>query len=192
MKIEFIIPTYNRPDNLMMILYSIKSQTIDKWSVHVVADAPYDGYEEVKNHFSGDDRFRFSELNGPHGDWGHTARNYGLSKSQEEWVVMSGDDNYYVPVFVEEFLSAATISPDINFVYCNMVHNYTDNQYIPMVSRPVTNWIDIGNFMTKRQYSKQMRLDTSKVDADGRFAEEYIQKFKGKTAHIKKFLYVHN
>ena len=191
-KIEFIIPTYNRPDKLMVILMSLKVQTVNQWRVHVVADAIYDGYQEVKDYFKNDDRFKFSELNGPHKDWGHTARNYGLEHVEEEWVVMSGDDNYYVPVFVETFLESIKLRKDVNFVHCNLVHNWVRNDYIPLVSVPRVNRIDIGNFMSKSEFAKQLRLDVTKANADGLFVEEYIEKFKGNIIHIEKFLYVHN
>lgn len=191
-KIEFIIPTYDRPEKLMIVLLSIKVQTMDAWKVHIVADAPYDGYEEVKNYFKNDDRFKFSELNGPHNDWGHTARNYGLVNCEEEWVVMSGDDNYYTPLFVETFLKNSVVENDINFVYCNLLHNWVNNEYIPIVSEPKIGRIDIGNFMTRSKFSKQLQLDVTKGNADGLFVEEYIEKFKGNIIHINKFLYVHN
>jgi glycosyltransferase involved in cell wall biosynthesis len=191
-KIEFIIPTYNRPDKLMVILSSLKAQTINQWKVHVVADAIYEGYQEVKDYFKNDDRFKFSELNGPHKDWGHTARNYGLEHLEEEWVIMSGDDNYYVPVFVETFLESIKFRKDVNFVHCNLVHNWIRNDYIALVSVPRVNRIDIGNFMSKSEFAKQLRLDVTKANADGLFVEEYINKFKGNIIHIEKFLYVHN
>lgn len=191
-KIEFIIPTYNRPDKLMIVLMSLKVQTVDRWKVHVVADALYEGYQEVKEYFKNDNRFRFSELNGPHKDWGHTARNYGLQNLEEHWVVMSGDDNYYVPVFVETFLNEAKFRNDVNFIHCNLVHNWVNNDYLPLISVPQVNRIDIGNFMTKSEYAKQLTLDVTKANADGIFVEEYINKFKGGVLHIPKFLYVHN
>jgi glycosyltransferase involved in cell wall biosynthesis len=191
-KIEFIIPTYNRPDKLMIVLLSIKTQTDDRWSVHVVADAQYEGYENVKEYFKNDEKFRFSELNGPHNDWGHTARNYGLQNTKEYWVVMSGDDNYYTPLFVETFLNVVRFRNDVNFVYCNMVHNWVNNDYIPIASAPKVGRIDIGNFMTKSEFAKQLKLDVTKAIADGLFVEEYINKFKSDIIQIQKFLYVHN
>lgn len=191
-KIEFIIPTYNRPDKLMTILSSIKCQSVDKWKVHVVADAVYDGYEEVKNYFKNDERFKFSELNGPHKDWGHTARNFGLQQAEEEWVVMSGDDNYYVPSFVELFLNATKFRNDAHFVYCNMIHNWVNNDYIALISEPFIGRIDIGNFMAKTEYAKQLTLNVTRADADGVFVEEYLSKFKGNVIKLDNFLYVHN
>jgi glycosyltransferase involved in cell wall biosynthesis len=191
-KIEFIIPSYNRPDKLMTILMSIKCQSLNQWKVHVVADAQYEGFDNVRNYFEGDDRFKFSVLNGPHGDWGHTARNYGLEHAEEKWVVMSGDDNYYMPLFVEIFLNSIKMRHDVNFVHCNLVHNWVNNEYISLVSVPKVNGIDIGNFMTRTKFAKQLRLDVTKGNADGIFVEEFNNKFKGNIVHLNQFLYVHN
>ena len=191
MKIEFIIPTYNRPHQLMTVISSIFSQTSDKWKVHVVADAIYPGYQKVKDFFEGDERIRFTELNGPHKDWGHTPRNYGLEHATEEWVVMTGDDNYYMPVFVEDFLSV--VDENTHFVYCNMIHNWTQQQYLHINSIPKLGGIDIGNFMTRTSLSSTMRLDTRNEVADGLFVESFLSKYPtGVVKKINKPLYVHN
>jgi glycosyltransferase involved in cell wall biosynthesis len=191
MKIEFIIPTYNRPNQLMTVISSIFSQSSPNWTIHVVADALYDGYQKVKDYFEGDERIRFSELNGPHKDWGHTARNYGLQLATEEWVVMTGDDNYYMPIFVEDFLNA--VDENTHFVYCNMIHNWTEQQYLLINSIPKVGGIDIGNFMSRTDLSKKIKLDPSKAISDGLFVEEYLTKYNhGIIKKINKPLYVHN
>jgi glycosyltransferase involved in cell wall biosynthesis len=191
MKIEFIIPTYDRPHQLMGVISSIFSQTSPNWKIHVVADAIYDGYQKVKDYFEGDERIKFTELNGPHMDWGHTARNYGLQSATEEWVVMTGDDNYYVPIFVQDFLNE--VDNNTHFVYCNMVHNWTNQQYLVINSRPIPGSIDIGNFMTRTQLSNKLKIDITKGDADGLFVEEYLLKYPyGLVKKINKVLYIHN
>ena len=191
MKIEFIIPTYNRPNQLMGMICSILSQTSPNWTIHVVADAVYDGYQKVKDYFIGDDRIKFSELNGPHKDWGHTARNYGLELATEEWVVMTGDDNYYMPVFVEDFLNC--VDDNTHFVFCNMIHNWTNKDYLHINSVPKLGAIDIGNFMSRTNLSKNIKLDVSNAQSDGLFVEEYLRKYPhGTIKKINKPLYVHN
>ena len=191
-KIEFIIPTYNRPNQLMTIISSIFSQRDNRWKIHVVADGMYDGYQKVKDYFNGDDRIRFSELDVPGRDWGHTPRNYGLEHATEDWVVMSGDDNYYMPVFVDHFLSEGE-KPGTHFVYCDMIHNWTQHQYFYIKSEPKYAAIDIGNFMSKTKNAKQIRLDTTKEAADAVFVEDYLKKFnRVGVKYIPKPLYVHN
>ena len=190
MKIEFIIPTYNRPHQLMTVISSIFSQTIDLWKVHVVADAVYPGYQKVKDFFEGDERIKFTELNGPHKDWGHTPRNYGLEHATEEWVVMTGDDNYYVPTFVSEMLKQ---SQGKHFIYCDMVHNAFG--YMPVRSNIEKGQIDIGNMMFKPELAKGVELDKTDYNADWTFINRYRTKqwFEGDGFHkVNKVLYVHN
>ena len=37
-RIEFVIPTYNRPKEIMVILSSLVAQTNPNWKAHVVID----------------------------------------------------------------------------------------------------------------------------------------------------------
>jgi len=189
MKIEFIIPSFKQPNSLMTILYCLLCQTNKNWSAHVIADGFYEEYEEIKNHFKKHKKVRFSQIDGPNKDWGHTPRNYGLKNLQEEWVVMTGQDNYYAPAFVENFLTAAK-EKDVHFVYCDMIHNHY--QWTLMKSKPVVCNIDIGNFMSKSEYASQMQIDTKSYVGDGLFVEQYLKKFPGKIIYIPSALYVHN
>lgn len=194
--IEFIIPTYNRPYQLLTIIGSILSQTNTNWKIHVVADAPYIGYETIKELFSNIDKIKFTELSGPHNDWGHTPRVYGLENATEEWIAMTGDDNYYTPNFVETFLSR--INPDINFMYCDMLHNHNTEHtpaYHYFDAKPEVNYIDIGNFITRTEMAKLISFNKGSYAADGEFVEKYIERFCKEPHNIKKIkqaLYIHN
>lgn len=191
-KIEFIIPTYNRPDFLMCTINSIVAQRSSDWKIHVVADCPPAGtLDKIMKYFEGDDRIQFTILPERYNDWGHTPRNYGLQTATEDWVVMTGEDNYYMPVFVDNFLEAVT--PKANFVFCNMVHNWTNFQYYAIDCQPSWGKIDIGNFMIKKENGQQMSLNVKNEQADGLFVEEYLKKFpEGEVVKINKILYVHN
>lgn len=191
MKIEFVIPTYNRSLQLLGMLSSISSQTVSDWSIHVIADAPHEGFEVIQNTFAGDPQIRFSTLNGPHKDWGHTARNYGIEHAREEWLVLTSDDNYYFPNFVKEFLTV--VDENTNFIHCDFFHNHFN--WEKQESKIEVNKIDIGNFATRTVHAKNLRLDKSKINADGYFAIEYVQKFCNMPYVVKKIdkaLYVHN
>lgn len=191
-KIEFIIPTYSRKDHLMCIINSIVAQRSDRWKVHVVADCPPDGtLEKIINYFDGEERIKFTILPERYNDWGHTPRNYGVENATEDWVVMTGEDNYYTPIFVDNFLSAVT--PKVGMVFCNMVHNWTNHQYFAIDSEPEYGKIDIGNFMIRRKLAQQMKLNPQIAQADGLYVEEFKVKFpEQKIIKIPKLLYVHN
>jgi glycosyltransferase involved in cell wall biosynthesis len=193
-KIEFIIPTYNRPDFLMCTINSIVAQRSGDWKIHVVADCPPEGtLDKIMNYFEGDDRIQFTILPERYNDWGHTPRNYGMQHATEDWVVMTGEDNYYMPIFVDNFLDSVKERPSAHFVFCNMVHNWTDFQYFAIDCSPIKNKIDIGNFMVKRKCGKKIKLDVTNIAADGDYVEEYLKKFpEGEVLKINKVLYVHN
>jgi glycosyltransferase involved in cell wall biosynthesis len=191
-KIEFIIPTYQRTDHLMCIISSIRAQRSGRWKIHVVADCPPEGtLNGIMDYFKDDSRIKFTILPERYNDWGHTPRNYGLEHATEDWVIMSGEDNYYTPIFVDNMLDVAL--PNVHFVFSNMVHNWTKEQYYPIDCQPKWGKIDIGNFMVRREYAQQMKLDPTNEQADGKFVEEYLKKFPFKSvAKVNKFLYVHN
>ena len=190
MNIEFIIPTWNRPNNLMVILASLVSQSNPNWKAHVIIDGLTDSYRKVKDLYQDENRIRFSHIDGPNKDWGHTPRNIGLEQATEEWVCMTGDDNYYVPEFVNEMLQ---VSEGQHFVSCNMVHNWVNKEYIGINTALQFGRIDIGCFMVRTNMGNKIKLNTKEEWADWYYVEEFIKKYKhAKFNKLNKILYVHN
>ena len=189
--IEFVIPTYNSPNKLLCILYSLITQTNPNWKAHVVIDNSSTLLFDKIIDFVKDDRIKFTSINGPHNDLGHTPRNYGLETSSEEWIVMTGDDNYYIPTFVNEIYNV--IEESTKFVYCDMIHNGYDYKHFN--THHSSHHIDIGNMIMRTNLAKQIKLDTTRLDADGVFCNDYISKFckeENTIKKINKILYVHN
>lgn len=195
-KIEFIIPAYERTGHLMSLIGSLIAQTNPNWKAHIVTDCPPDHVtDRIENliYHINDDRIVYTKLSKRYNDWGHTPRNYGLETATENWIVMTGEDNYYMPLFVEEFLKA--IRPKTHFVYSNMVHNLTNNSYMPVKTKIQLGWIDIGCCMYEKQYIKDIRLDTTYPESDYTFLEKYLLGLSGEPTpiiKIDKVLYVHN
>lgn len=192
MILEFIIPTYDRIDNLNGALFSLINQTNKNWIAHVVVDNKYSPmHDDIVNRFEKENRIKFSFIDGPHKDFGHTPRNYGLKNSSSDWVVMTGDDNYYVPSFVDEVMKA--IDSNVRFVYCDMIHNGYD--YKMFECHHSSHHIDIGNMVMRTDLAKDFELKTNKIDADGIFCNDYINEHCKKEENVKKInkiLYVHN
>lgn len=193
MRIEFIIPTYNRVTHLITLLGSLQSQSNPNWTAHVVADCPEDEIQEQLKTviaFFNDPRLKLTILPERHNDWGHTPRQHGLDNATEEWVIMTGEDNYYVPEFVDIMLEEGKNN---HFVYCDMVHNWVNRDYIPIQSRIELGRIDIGNFMTKTNMAKKIKLKNKHEWADWYFIQDFKDKYKiAKYKKVNKVLYVHN
>jgi glycosyltransferase involved in cell wall biosynthesis len=193
MRIEFIIPTYARINHLITIIGSLMAQSNPNWTAHVVADGPEEDVKEAMKtivEFFNDDRIKLTILPERHNDWGHTPRQYGLDNATEEWVIMTGEDNYYVPEFVNIMLEEGNNN---HFVYCDMVHNWTNKQYIPILSKLELGKIDMGSFMTKTNMAKKIKLKNKQEWADWYFVEDFQKKYKfAKYKKINRILYVHN
>jgi glycosyltransferase involved in cell wall biosynthesis len=193
MKIEFIRPTYARVNHLITIIGSLMAQSNPNWTAHVVADCPPEEIQDAMKtivEFFNDDRIKLTILPERKNDWGHTPRQYGLDNATEEWVVMTGEDNYYVPHFVDIMLEE---SKNQHFVYCDMVHNWTNKQYIPILSKLQLGKIDIGSFMTKTNMAQKIKLKKEHEWADWFFVQEFQNKYKmAKYKKVNRVLYVHN
>jgi glycosyltransferase involved in cell wall biosynthesis len=191
MKIEFIIPTYNRPAHLSAILWSLRAQTSPDWTAHVVADCPADGViEPVIAMFADEPRIRFTVLLERHNDFGHTPRNVGLMTATEDLVCMTGEDNYYMPTFVEE-VTAAARNEAVNLIFTDFVHNW-GKEYVYVPSLLFWSHIDIGNTVFRTVNACKMKLNPAHFSADWEMIETYLKIFPGKPFHIKKVLFVHN
>jgi glycosyltransferase involved in cell wall biosynthesis len=192
--IEFIIPTYNRTDLLMTCISSIVGQTNPNWKIHVVADGPTDEVKEklssIAGYYENESRIRWTVLDERYNDWGHTPRNYGLEQSTNEWVVMTGEDNYYVPEFVNEMLK---VSEGQDFIYCDMVHNWINKDYVGINTGLEFGRIDIGCFMVRTNKGNKIKLKTKEECADWYYVEEFIKKYpNAKVTKVNKIMYVHN
>lgn len=189
MFVEFVIPTYDQDKELRSMLASLVAQTDEDWSAHVIVDnntpmVASDILAEI-----GDKRIRCTYMDKRYNDWGHTLREYGKQASPATYIVMSGDDNYYTPNFVQELKEAAKDGlPE--FIYWDMIHSHYG--YTFFKTSPYLNQIDIGAFATRADYAKQIKLKTSYA-ADGEYVQEFKQKFpSANMVKINKVLYVHN
>ena len=186
--VEFIIPTYNRHEPLICMLASLTAQTDADWSAHVVIDdTESERISDIVKSFN-DPRIYCTFMNKRYNDWGHTLRERGKQMSDAQYIIMTGDDNYYTPNFVAELRTATANSP--GFIYWDMVHSHYNYEYFKC--HPHTNQIDMGAFATRRDLAQQIDLGVQ-YDADGWFVEQFKKKFTQKEMFkINKVLFVHN
>lgn len=107
-------------------------------------------------------------------DWGHTLRDMALKTVGTEWVCFTNGDNYYTPKFVEFMLDTAD-KEALDFVYCNLLHNYNNvngdgsGPYHVLESQPHVNRIDMMNFMVKTKLAQEVGFAHRCIEADGLF-----------------------
>jgi hypothetical protein len=104
---------------------------------------------------------------------------------------MTNDDNYYVPVFIEEMLQKATRT--VGIVSCNTVHSHF--QYKVHESKLVESGIDMGAFIVRYPIAKAIGFKYDDFSADGKYAVECAEACRCNrfdTVHISKPLFIHN
>lgn len=188
MLIDFLIPTYNRIYPLKSMLSSLLAQTNNNWVANVIIDNPTENLSKYLD-FPMDPRITYTVLDERYNDYGHTPREIFKQQSIADYIVMTGDDNYYTPNFVEELISTVGDKPGL--VYWDMVHSHFNYQYFKCI--PAHGQIDMGAFATRTDLAKQIKLNTG-FAADGDFIVDYMRKFgkSEKTVKINKVLFVHN
>lgn len=99
MKYSFIIPVYNRPDEVAELLESMTQQTLQDFEVVVVEDGSAVPCKEVCDRYAESLVVRyFAKENGGPGP----ARNYGSERAQGEWLIILDSDVVLPPTYLEE------------------------------------------------------------------------------------------
>lgn len=192
MKIEFIVTTYKRPHLLRCMLASLVAQTNPNWTAHILIDGPDDENATTIVESFNDVRFRVTQMSRNYNNWGHTPHEIGKqSVTDVDYVIMTNDDNYYVPVFLDELVDAITRNNRPGLVYWKMVHSHFSYDVLDCI--PAANYIDLGAYATRLDLAQQIHLKESEAGADGIFVEDLKLTFPNETLiKINKVLFVHN
>ena len=188
--VDFIIPTYQRYDQIKSILYSLVSQYDPDWSAQVIIDdIANDILVDIINNFK-DSRISYTFTGTRHNDWGHTPRDIGKQQSRSQYIIMTGDDNYYVPTLVQKIKYAASMNNNPAILYWDMVHSHTD--YSLLDCKLCIGSIDMGAFATRSDIAKKIQLG-KEYAADGVFITKIVEQYTTESfIKIPGILFVHN
>jgi glycosyltransferase involved in cell wall biosynthesis len=130
--LHVIVTVFNRGANLRVLLDSFLVQTNSQWQIHIIHDgaAPQPIRDIVSSYR--DPRIQYFETPQVNGSWGHPNRNIALRQlalNHRDYVLMTNDDNYYVPKFIEYFMKECR-REDTGFVYCNTLHSYMNYEIL--------------------------------------------------------------
>jgi hypothetical protein len=199
MKIEIIMVAYERYEELEIAIRCFRIQTNPNWVLHIVYDgkAPQGIINIVAPYLNGDradSRIHFYESPERYQNYGHPNRRAMLQAIEcnpNDFILMTNEDNYYVPRFVEFMLKAA--DPKTGIIYCNTVHSHFE--YNLNSSELHENSIDMGAFMVRADAAKSTGFNHDHFSADGTYAEECVRtcQHRGlKMIKVHKPLFIHN
>jgi glycosyltransferase involved in cell wall biosynthesis len=113
--ITIIVPTYNRADLIGATIKSVLGQTFQNWEMIIIDNFSDDNTEEVVNGFF-DSRIQLHKLKRT----GSVAasRNFGLAKSQSEWIAFLDSDDLWESIKLE--VTIKNMSPNVDLIYHNL------------------------------------------------------------------------
>ena len=195
---NFVIPTFNGGYKLEVIINCLLGQSKQNHHITVVSDGPEEETIKQLEKYYNLQNFSYFILDHRFNDWGHTPRNFGLYQSECQFTIMTGFDNYYMPVFVESFEKKYLENNNVGFIYCDFVLNHPRegvwyNKYLD--AKVQNSCIDIGCFAARTDIIKEVGLRNDVFAADWYLIEGMLPKFEQRNLQIEKVnqtLYVHN
>lgn len=148
-KFSIIIPLYNKANDVAKTLYSVIEQTFSDWECIIVNDGSTDNStivcEELINSFASSIVNSIRLFSKPNGGVS-SARNYGVTKSNGEYVAFLDGDDTWEPTFLEEaarliedYPTAAIYGLGIGKIVDNKRYpapQYLPNEFRGVVSNP--------------------------------------------------------
>jgi hypothetical protein len=194
MTIQIIVVAYQRAIPLRILIDCFLVQTNRNWMMHIIHDG--ETPQDVKDVLAlyNDPRITFRETTRVNGLWGHPNRKLMLNQltgNSDDYVLITNDDNYYVPMFIELFTDKCSYGTGM--VYCNTIHNYI--RYDILRTQIKECQIDMGSFIVRVDVAKKIGFIHQHEQADGTYAVECAEecrKRKLRAAYIDKSLYIHN
>lgn len=199
-QLTIVCVAYKRYRNIPILIHAFLAQSLQNFKLIVL----HDGYDremdqilgELKSRNPGVIDYCFSEER--YNDYGHTLRDIGIRMADTEYLLITNDDNYYCPVFVENMFSALhTHNADI--VLCDMIHSHNQpggrpqTAYAFFETAPQRCSIDIGCFITKTELAKKVGFRDKSHDGDATYFEDLIAvKPDVRIAKVNQVLFVHN
>lgn len=192
-RLHVLCVAFERPIHLMNICGLFLTQTNPNWTLTIMYDGPIP--DHIKNIMSlfGDSRIKFRNTEKVNGYWGHPNRKKMLQElkgRKDDFVLLTNEDNIYVPVYVDAILS--TIKKDTGIIMTNALHSYTN--YSVFESELKENHIDMGAFAVRLDIAKKVGFNHINFSADGKYAEEcgeYCVKKRFGILKIKQSLFIH-
>lgn len=198
MILHVIAVAFHRPLPLRILMESFMVQTNPAWRLNIIHDGP--SPESIKMLINSplykDPRIFYTETDKVYGRWGHPNRKKGISElpfNHHDFVLLTNDDNYYVPTFVQTMLRGCSDNSKIGFVYCNTVHNYQN--YDVLLTQLKRDHIDMGSFIVRVDIAKKIGFNSFELNADGIYAEQcsdLCRRLHLRITYVNKALFVHN
>ena len=199
--ITIVVAAYQRYLHLPILIHSFLTQTNQNWKMVILHDGPDSDHHKIVEPFIKTySNITYHQSSERFNDWGYSLREWAMNEFVDTpWILNTNDDNYYVPIFLQECCSYIDKDPSLDFImYDCLMNTLTENSknqsfYETQYSFPKLGYIDIGSFIVKSDLIKDIGLNTKTAISDGLLVEDIINKHPNLNLHkLNKTLFVHN
>jgi glycosyltransferase involved in cell wall biosynthesis len=200
-KLTIYCVAYRRYEKIPVLIYSLMCQTYQDFRLVVIHDGDDARMRNILSTLREGfpDRLDFVFTDRRFADYGHSLRALAIEKCDTEFMMLTNDDNYYAPTFLELMFKKAD-SEGLDLVLCDMVHSHNkpggrpQGSYEAFHTEPSTNNADIGCFILKTELAKRVGFRDKGFAGDGTFIDDVMNKSgcTVKWGKVDKILFVHN
>lgn len=115
MKIDIIIPTYNRAYCLERAINSVLKQTYKNFNLLIIDDNSSDNTKEITNQYLNDERVSYYKLDVNKGV--SAARNIGIEKSTSSWVAFLDSDDEWLEDKLTKQVEYINLNPNLPLIH---------------------------------------------------------------------------
>lgn len=168
--ISIIIPTFNRSTVLPNAINSVLDQTCDLWELIIVDDGSDDETSEVIKIFLEDPKVRYYYQDNKGVS---SARNYGASKAQGEFLLFLDSDDYIFPDLISEIQELNLNEYDL--ICWEVLKTWNGEQKLWKSKRldSMYNHLTVNLLAGSVAYSKSVFNTVGGYDEDIKFGENY-------------------
>lgn len=193
-KIKVMSVAYERPVSMRILMDCFLVQTNPNWSLTIIHDG--NASDNIHNIVAlyDDPRIIYKESPERYQTYGHPNRKIFLSELEgvhNSFILLTNDDNYYVPVFVQEILNKCVTG--VGMVYWDTVHSHFG--YDILKSEIKVDRIDIGSFVVREDVAHATGFNNFAFNGDGHYAVACAMRCRDaglKIIYIPKPLFIHN
>jgi GT2 family glycosyltransferase len=198
-EITVICVSYRRYRNLPVLLHSLLAQTLQNFKVLVI----HDGHDQRMHELLSEFKTKFPEIDfmfteKRYDDYGHSLRELGIAQLDTEYFLLTNDDNYYCPVFLE-LMFRALHEHRADIVMCDMIHSHENpggrrqGSYQYFETFPSRTSVDVGCFISRSALAKSVGFRDKTHDGDATFFEDIVRRaVTPKIVKVNKALFIHN
>jgi hypothetical protein len=180
-----------RLSQLRCLLASLEAQTHEDWRAIVVHDGPVDDRDTCKDLVDLCRGRTHLLITGERlGQFGHPNRRLAIEGLQGcQWIGLTNEDNYYMPVFMEWLVSEGQ-RRDALLVHADMVHSHKLWQVLS--TSPKRGRLDLGGMLVRAELATRVPFDNYEFAGDGHWINKLAEKAGNRVAKVPAVLFVHN